>query len=144
MNLTFGQLAGLIAAFAFLLLVVFICVSLSKLTQTINEMNKSIKMLTDDADGIAHEVEDLVQKTNTLMADINQKSAKIDPVFDAAADLAKSVSDLNTAGQDLAGHLKDSVQKTTKMSLAYNTGRKAFKVYRAFKARKQTTDSERK
>ena len=73
MTLTFGQLAGLIAALAFLVLVIFLCISLNKLAHTITEMNKSINTLTDDADGIAKEVEDLVNKTNTLMNDVNKK-----------------------------------------------------------------------
>lgn len=143
MTLTFGQLAGLIAALAFLVLVIFLCISLNKLAHTITEMNKSINTLTDDADGIAKEVEDLVNKTNTLMNDVNKKSEKIEPVFDAAVDLGKSVSELNTAGHDLAKNVKQSVEKTTKASLVYKAGKNILKMYKAVRPSKSKTDSQK-
>ena len=43
MFLTFGQLAGLIAALAFLVLVIYLCRVLARLTSTVSELTKSIK-----------------------------------------------------------------------------------------------------
>ena len=40
--MTFGQLAGLIAAIAFLILVIFACILLNQLSKTMKETNKSI------------------------------------------------------------------------------------------------------
>ena len=58
MFLTFGQLAGLIAALAFLVLVIYLCRVLARLTSTVSELTKSIKTLTEDADDISEKIED--------------------------------------------------------------------------------------
>lgn len=48
MAITFGQIAGLIAAIAFAVLVVFMCRVLAHLVQTVKEMNKTVDLLTQD------------------------------------------------------------------------------------------------
>ena len=55
--MTFGELAGLIAAIAFLILVVFLCVLISRLGKTMQETNRSISLLTHDMDNLSKEVE---------------------------------------------------------------------------------------
>ena len=102
MTITFGQIAGLIAALAFLILVVFICTVLKHLVTTVKEMNNSIQILTKDANSIAGNVDELLVKTNVLMEDVNHKVSELDPLFKTAAELSESVSDLNVASRSMA------------------------------------------
>ncbi|KRM00562.1 DUF948 domain-containing protein [Liquorilactobacillus satsumensis] len=125
-TLTFGQLAGLIAALAFLLLVVFLCAVLAKVVKTMNEVNESVKVLKTDADGIAKEVEAILAKSNTLLDDVNHKSKTIDPLFQTVADLSESVSDLNSASRGLAEKVTTSTQNAGKTAMAFGLLRKLY------------------
>ncbi|KRM95591.1 methyl-accepting chemotaxis-like protein [Liquorilactobacillus aquaticus DSM 21051] len=118
MTLSLGQLAGLIAALAFLLLVVFMCVVLIKVAKTMGEVNQSVKTLRDDADAISKEVEAILAKSNVLLDDVNGKSKKIDPLFQTVADLSESVSDLNSASRNLVGNFSYSSKNVGKATLA--------------------------
>ncbi len=55
--MTAGQIAGLIAAIAFLLLVIFIGLFLMKVSRTISEVNASIRMMTSNVDVIAKQTD---------------------------------------------------------------------------------------
>ena len=65
--MTIGQAAALFAASAFVILVIYLCMVLSKLVITINELTKSVQTLTDDADKISGEVNTLLTKTLQLL-----------------------------------------------------------------------------
>ena len=91
MAITFGQIAGLIAAIAFAVLVVFMCRVLAHLVQTVKEMNKTVDLLTQDVDKLANNVDRIMDKTNTLMEDVNSKSKKLDPLFQTAAELSEAL-----------------------------------------------------
>ena len=86
--MTFGQLAGLIAAIAFLILVIFACILLNQLSKTMKETNKSITTLTRDVHYLSQEMEDVLSNTNTLLDDINHKSEQLDPAVKAVADVS--------------------------------------------------------
>ena len=108
MTFTMGQVAGLIAALAFVVLVIFAIGVLVKLAKTFGQLNQTIEVLTKDADGIANEIEQLLNKTNILMNDVNEKSKKVDPLFETIADLSESVSDLNEASRQVASKIANS------------------------------------
>lgn len=95
--MSIGELAGLIAAIAFVVLVIFACLSLSRLSNTLKETNKTITTLTDDVDRLSHQTSELLDQTSTLLDDINSKSREIDPAFQAVAKVGQSVSDVNDA-----------------------------------------------
>ncbi|MHA8137973.1 DUF948 domain-containing protein [Lactobacillaceae bacterium Scapto_B20] len=99
--------AGIIAALAFLLLVIFIGVFLMKLVTTLNEVNQSLKSLTDDVDVISSQTEKVLASSNSMLKDLNDKVNTIDPVFQAAADLGESVSELNDSTKNLTGRVKN-------------------------------------
>ncbi|MEJ6400427.1 DUF948 domain-containing protein [Nicoliella lavandulae] len=99
--------AGIIAALAFLLLVIFIGVFLLKLVTTLNEVNQSLKSLTDDVDVISSQTEKVLASSNTMLKDLNDKVNTIDPVFQAAADLGVSVSELNDSTKNLTSRVKN-------------------------------------
>ncbi|MHA8110928.1 DUF948 domain-containing protein [Lactobacillaceae bacterium Melli_B4] len=99
--------AGIIAALAFLLLVIFIGVFLMKLVTTLNEVNQSLKSLTDDVDVISSQTEKVLASSNSMLKDLNDKVNTIDPVFQAAADLGQSVSELNDSTKNLTSRVKN-------------------------------------
>jgi uncharacterized protein YoxC len=132
---TGGQIAGLIAAIAFLVLVVFIGVFLTKMVRTLGEVNQSIKTMTDDMDVIAKQTEDILANANTLLDDVNHKVATIDPVFKAAADLGTSVSDLNEATRELTGKVSSTAKKSVTSNLVARAGSAMFNAYRGRKSK---------
>lgn len=133
--MTGGQIAGLIAAIAFLVLVVFIGVFLTKMVRTLGEVNQSIKTMTDDMDVIAKQTEDILANANTLLDDVNHKVATIDPVFKAAADLGTSVSDLNEATRELTGKVSSTAKKSVTSNLLARAGSAMFNAYRGRKSK---------
>ncbi|MBZ6526187.1 DUF948 domain-containing protein [Aerococcaceae bacterium DSM 111021] len=116
--MTLGELAGIIAALAFVVLVIFICLNLSKLSQilkdvneTVTKLNTTIDVVTKDVDNLSIEVEGLLNKANTLVDDVNGKLSKTDPLFVAIGDLGTSVSDLNDSTKNMTSNLLKGVGK---------------------------------
>lgn len=104
-----GEIAALVAAGAFVVLVIFIVrlllqvgKTVEKAEITVKEINQTIQIVTRDVDILAREVEGLLVKSNELMGKVNEKVETIDPLFEAVADLSTSVSDLNASGRQMA------------------------------------------
>ncbi|UUX34375.1 DUF948 domain-containing protein [Fundicoccus culcitae] len=119
--MTLGGIAGLIAALAFAVLVVFICLNLSKLSKimeeiqkTVQHLNSTIDVVTKDVDNLSIEVEGLLNKANTLVDDVNGKLGKTDPLFTAIGDLGVTVSDLNESTKGMANNLVNGISKKKK------------------------------
>jgi len=103
------------------------------MNKTLGELNHSMKTMTSDVDVISHQAENIMANANELLEDVNKKVATIDPVFQAAADLGESVSDLNTATRNLTERVGDTAKQTAKASLATRVGKTAFDLYRNHK-----------
>jgi uncharacterized protein YoxC len=106
MTFSYGALAALIAAAAFLILVLFMIPMLVRTAKTLKTANKTIETANESLSKISADTEDLMKqtnellaKTNDLMDDVNGKLKTIDPVVQAAADLGTSVSKLNDSSQ---------------------------------------------
>ncbi|MCI7240685.1 DUF948 domain-containing protein [Aerococcus suis] len=106
--MTGGQIAALIAAVAFAVLVVFIILFLrqvtktvSEVTDTVKEANETIAILRKDVDGISLEAQGLLNKSNVLLNDVNGKVSQIDPLFKAIGEIGITVSDVNDSTRDL-------------------------------------------
>lgn len=119
--MTLGGIAGLIAALAFAVLVVFICINLVKLSsvlsdvqETVKRLNTTIDIVTKDVDNLSIEVEGLLNKGNTLVDDVNQKVKKTDPLFTAIGDVGYTVSDLTDSANDLVSNLVNKNSKKNK------------------------------
>lgn len=123
--MTVGQIAGLIAAIAFLILVLFIGLFLVRLSATLKETKNSVAVLTNDADALSKEVEVILGNANELLEDVNQKVSTIDPAFQAVADLGTSVSELNDATHKVTNRFKGSAKKTAGTGLAATLGKTA-------------------
>lgn len=142
--MTGGQIAALIAAGAFAVLVVFLIVMLLKVTkvltrvsETVTEANKSVTTITNDVDVLSRQVEGLLNKANVLLDDVNGKVADLDPVFRAAGELGESVSSLNTASRGLTEKVTNVGRTTAKATVASKMGTSALKFYQN---RRQTKD----
>lgn len=103
--MTVGQIAGLIAAIAFVILVCCVGIFLHRLAGTLKSTEESLKSLTNDAHTLSESVDKVVNNTNELLDDINDKSAQLDPAVKAVADVSESVSDVNAAARKLADKL---------------------------------------
>jgi len=84
-----GDVAGLIAAIAFVLLVGVLAVPLVKLGRVLDEARTSVKELTD------HTVP-VLDETATLVASSNTQLENIDTVTTAAAQVSENVSALTS------------------------------------------------
>lgn len=109
--MSIGEIAAMIAALAFVVLVVYLVLNLNKLMkviddlgETVRRVNTTIDVVTRDVDNLSLEIEGLLNKANTLVEDINGKVSKTDPLFTAIGDLGESVSDLNDATRNMASN----------------------------------------
>ncbi|MEZ0449633.1 DUF948 domain-containing protein [Cellulomonas sp. ICMP 17802] len=84
-----GDVAGLIAAIAFVLLVGFLAVPLIKLGRVLDETRVSVKEITDHTVPVLDEAATLVASSNTQLENI-------DTVTTAAAQVSENVSALTS------------------------------------------------
>lgn len=126
--MTGGQIAGLIAAIAFLLLVVFIGVFLMRAA-------KSLGVVTENVDQISNEMEEILVNANELLVDVNAKVKVIDPAFKAVGDLGESVSSLNDATRRLTTNISKSKPKYgfTKLAMAGKFSKMVLNSYKKHK-----------
>ena len=108
-------LAALIAAVAFAVLVVYVCLVLKKLGgvllrlhTTVDKANEAISVVTKDVDQLSIEVEGLLNKVNTLVDDLNGKLEKTDPLFTAIGDVGESVSGIQASTKKVGKSLSSA------------------------------------
>jgi uncharacterized protein YoxC len=82
-----GDVAGLVAAFAFVLLVGFLAVPLVKLGRALDETSRSIRELTE------HSVP-ILDEAATTVASTNDQLVKVDTITTSAAQVSENVSAL--------------------------------------------------
>lgn len=110
--MTVGQLAGLIAALALVVLVIFIAWFLVKVAGAIRDAITSVEQLTKDVvDTLSGELNEILKNSNSLLEDINKKAVQVDPAVQAIADLGQSVSDVNQASRSLVENLASRREK---------------------------------
>ncbi|MCI1290622.1 MAG: DUF948 domain-containing protein [Lactobacillus sp.] len=135
MSISYGAIAGLVAAGAFLLLVLFaipVLIRLSKslkaVQATTDKANKTLDDLTAGMNEIVKNSNDILSKTNDLLADVNHKSQTLDPVVETAVELSETVSDLNKSSRKL-------VKRVSEFSWTPKTGLLSTLVLSAFSRR---------
>lgn len=127
--MTGGEIAALIAAIAFAVLVLGLVYVLfkvakmvSELNTTVEEANKSLSTITKDADLLLIEVEGLLNKSNVTLDDVNGKLGLTDPLFKAVGDLGESVSSLNHSTRNLSSHLASASKRGASIGIAKKVG----------------------
>lgn len=141
--MTGGEIAALIAAVAFAVLVVFLVIVLLKVSKimgevsdTVKEANSSLRVITKDADNLLIEVEGLLNKSNTTLDDVNGKLGKTDPLFQAIGDLGVSVSNLNSSTRNLTDRVTGVTKRTAQTGVATKVGKTAMNMNRKRKNKK--------
>ncbi|SFH74595.1 DUF948 domain-containing protein [Pisciglobus halotolerans] len=140
--MTGGEIAALIAAIAFAVLVVFLVIVLMKVSKTVGEVSKTIKeansslrVITKDADNLLIEVEGLLNKSNTTLDDVNGKLGKTDPLFQAIGDLGDTVSSLNASTRNLTDRVATVTKRSAQTGVVTKVGKTALNMNRKRKDR---------
>lgn len=110
-----GEIAGLIAAVAFVVLVCFLCSTLMKISQTLKSTNQSVLELTKKADQLSDSLNQVIDSTNELLADVNDKADELDPLVKALGDVGQSVSDVNDAARNAVDKFNSKDKAATKL-----------------------------
>ncbi|QBP18728.1 DUF948 domain-containing protein [Acetilactobacillus jinshanensis] len=125
--MTAGQVAGLLAAFALLVLVIFIGIFLTKLVSTLDRVNHSLNDVTKDINAISKKSEGVLTESRQLINEVNHDMNIVRPVFKASADLGKSVSNVNQTVSDMGKHFKK--RRKLRRSRFYKLGALLFSIF---------------
>lgn len=123
------EIAAIIAAVAFGVLVFFIIQVLQALKETVTKTNQTVEVLSSDAHVLMHQADELMTKTNVLLEDVNGKVATIDPLFDAIADLSETVTDLNDSSRQFVNKVSSAKGATKKAGVAMALGKTGMKLF---------------
>jgi uncharacterized protein YoxC len=98
-----GEIAGLIAAGAFLMLVIVLAVPILKLGRTVDAATRAIHDLTDRTGPLLDDVDETVKNVNTALGQVqvsldgvNLQLAKVDTITEHAAHVTANVANLST------------------------------------------------
>lgn len=130
--MTVGQIAGLIAAIAFLILVIWVGWFLNKVVKNLSDLSKNVNDLTQELDNV-------LTNTNELLTDVNDKAEMITPAVQALADVGQSVSDVNEASRNFVEKINNHRNnRSTVSKMMTNVGKvAAVGLFNRFKNRKQ-------
>lgn len=90
-------IAGIIAALAFLILCVGIVIVLLSVKKNLDHVAKTLDGVEGQLQGITRESTDLLHKTNRLVEDVQDKSARLNTVVDGVKGIGGSVQNLNSS-----------------------------------------------
>ncbi|XIF20389.1 MAG: Hypothetical protein AJITA_01142 [Acetilactobacillus jinshanensis] len=125
--MTAGQIAGLLAAFALLVLVIFVGIFLVRVMTLVTRVNHSLGDVTKDINAISKQSEKVLADTHKLLNEINGDVKTLRPVFKASADLGKSVSNVNHTVNDMGKRFKR--HRKLKRSRLYKMGSILFNLF---------------
>jgi uncharacterized protein YoxC len=98
-----GEIAGLIAAGAFLMLVIVLAVPILKLGRTVDAATRAINDLNDRTGPLLNNVNETVENVNTTLGQVqvsldgvNLQLAKVDTITEHAAHVTANVANLST------------------------------------------------
>jgi len=98
-----GEIAGLIAAGAFLMLVIVLAVPILKLGRTVDAATRAINDLTDRTGPLLGNVNETVENVNTALGQVqvsldgvNLQLARVDTITENAAHITANVANLST------------------------------------------------
>ncbi|NMO56293.1 DUF948 domain-containing protein [Actinoplanes sp. TBRC 11911] len=98
-----GEIAGLIAAGAFLMLVIVLAVPILKLGRTVDAATRAINDMNDRSGPLLADVNDTVKNVNVALGQVqvsldgvNVQLAKVDTITEHAAHVTANVANLST------------------------------------------------
>lgn len=125
--MTTGQIAGLLAAFALLVLVIFVGIFLVRVMTLVTRVNHSLGVITKDVNAISKQSEKVLADTHKLLNEVNMDVKTLHPVFKASADLGRSVSNVNQTVNDMGKHFER--HRKLKHSRMYKVGSILFNLF---------------
>lgn len=104
--------AGVFVA-AVVILVIYIMVTWKATRETQNDIKKTMDEIKNQLDGVSTEATALLQKTNQLAEDVNEKSAKLDVLFDGVKGVGSSVQSFNDTLKNFSTKMKTTASTET-------------------------------
>lgn len=98
-------------AIAFMVLVIYLAKTLKALQGTLTSVSTTLVGIEKQLDGVTKETTELLQKTNTLADDIQDKSEKLTSVVDAVKDVGTTVSKFNGTLRNLTSSFDIQVEQ---------------------------------
>lgn len=105
-------IAAIIVAVAFAVLVVFLAMTLRASQRTLNNVADTLENLEKQVEGITTETTDLLKKTNQLAEDAQNKSAKLNGVFDGIKGIGETTKEFS----DSLGNITRNISRTASES----------------------------
>lgn len=100
-----------LVAIAFLVLVIYVAKTLKSLQETLGSVSKTLAGLERQLDGVTHETTELLQKTNALADDIQEKSKNLNSVVTAVKDVGTTVNKFNGSLKNLSNSFEIQVEE---------------------------------
>ncbi|WP_462411286.1 DUF948 domain-containing protein [Neobacillus sp. Marseille-QA0830] len=94
-------LSAALAAVAFFVLVIYLASTLKSLRVTLDSVSDTLKGLETQLKGVTSETTLLLQKTNALADDLQQKSERLNTVVDAVKEVGTTVGKFNGTLQNI-------------------------------------------
>ncbi|MDV2684733.1 DUF948 domain-containing protein [Alkalihalophilus lindianensis] len=130
-------ISAIIVAIAFAVLVGYLVLTLKSANRTLDHVANTMAGLEKQVNGITHETELLLSKTNRLADDVQQKTESLNTVFASVKELGDSVQQVNRSIRHVSGVVSNqAVKQSEQIAQAVQWGNVAIDFYTKFKARK--------
>ncbi|MEQ6378431.1 DUF948 domain-containing protein [Bacillaceae bacterium S4-13-58] len=127
-------IAALIVAIAFAILVFFIGRTLKSAQKTLSQVANTLDGLEKQLEGISIETTSLLNKTNLLAEDIQEKSQKLNSVVDGVQGVGTTIQQFNQSLRSISGDIHDAAnQNKENVVQAMQWGNVALDLWKKFK-----------
>ncbi|MFZ3580097.1 DUF948 domain-containing protein [Virgibacillus sp. DJP39] len=124
-------IAAIIVAIAFAVLVIYLAMTLKATQRTLNNVADTVEDLEKQLQGITTETTALLNKTNRLAEDVEQKSSKLNGLFDGVRGIGETVKDFNQSLRKITTKVSVSAeQNQEKASQAVKWGTAMFDLWK--------------
>ena len=126
-----GEIAALIAALAFAVLVIYLAMVLKAVQRTMNDVADTMEGMEKQLEGITTESAALLSKTNRLAEDISDKSQRLNTLVDGVQGIGESVKDFNNTLRTVSNQVSVAADNNKETAAqAMNWGTVAMKLWK--------------
>ncbi|MHA6253461.1 DUF948 domain-containing protein [Oceanobacillus sp. CAU 1775] len=100
-------LSTILIAVAFAIIVVYLCIVLKRVSNTMKSLSTTIGEVETKMNTITPELLETIQQTDKLVEDVEVKVQATDSLFDSLEDVGTSITSANDAFQNQFGELTD-------------------------------------
>ena len=132
-------LSAALIAIAFFVLVIYLSKTLKSLQVTLTSVSNTLSGLEKQLDGVTTETTLLLQKTNALAEDIQEKSESLNSVVAAVKDVGTTVTRFNGTLQNISHSVDQQVEESKeKISQIVQWGNIILELKEKWQSRKQS------